>query len=76
MNFFYLKIYSLVDEFVDMTKWIKFDFVSLQVNAANAQAFLSESIKDTASVADIFSAFFALKNLGLSGKIQIIILFQ
>ncbi|CAC5388107.1 SWP1 [Mytilus coruscus] len=39
---------------------------SCKVNAANAQAFLGEAIKDTASVADIFSAFFALKNLGLS----------
>ncbi|XP_076083162.1 dolichyl-diphosphooligosaccharide--protein glycosyltransferase subunit 2-like isoform X1 [Mytilus galloprovincialis] len=39
---------------------------SCKVNAANAQTFLSESIKNTASVADIFSAFFALKNLGLS----------
>ncbi|KAJ8321956.1 hypothetical protein KUTeg_000427 [Tegillarca granosa] len=34
--------------------------------AANTQQLLSDAIKETATVADIYYAFFALKNLGLS----------
>ena len=43
-----------------------------QVNVPNAQSVLSEAIKETSSVADIFYAFFALKNLGLSGWYRVV----
>ena len=39
----------------------------LQLNVGNVQDLLSSAIKDDAPVADIFYAYFALKNLGLKG---------
>jgi hypothetical protein len=38
------------------------------MSPVNAQTVLTEAIKETSSVADIYSAYFALKNLGLSGE--------
>ena len=37
-----------------------------KMSPVNAQKVLTEAIKETSSVADIYSAYFALKNLGLS----------
>lgn len=41
----------------------------LQFPVGDAQKVLSDAIKDSVPVADIFYAFSALKNLGLQGKI-------
>ena len=43
-----------------------------QFPVGDAQKVLSDAIKDSVPVADIFYAFSALKNLGLQGKLNCI----